>query len=233
MNKTVCELKQMCKKKGLTGYSKLNKTELVKLLKRKPKKQRGGAKSFLESMPRELENIVLGYKKDLDNIENVEKWLLDNLDPKSPTGNASLEILDTKSKIGSRFWKIKNKFDTGSYNNKNEIKKTPEFKKMLRLIQIKKWTLSEALEKVVLKGPVVIEDDYSGYDDDGKYDDTLQKFFKKDVTVKDLIKVVKMFVKEKIEEGSNSIFYEGFRETSKTETKNGTRYSVVKLVFGS
>ena len=33
---TVIELKAECKKRGLKGYSKLNKNELIKILEKKP-----------------------------------------------------------------------------------------------------------------------------------------------------------------------------------------------------
>ena len=41
-NKTVEELKQMCKKKKIKGYSKFNKKGLINLLKNHKKVKKGG-----------------------------------------------------------------------------------------------------------------------------------------------------------------------------------------------
>ena len=55
-NKTVEELKNMCRNKKISGYSKLNKQGLVNLLNNNKKVKKGGGNKSFNDL--KLENII-------------------------------------------------------------------------------------------------------------------------------------------------------------------------------
>ena len=68
MDLTVIELKQICKKKGLKKYSKLNKKNLIKLIK-----QNGGFKLLKQTPKRVLKKLKKDIKKSYHNVKLVVK----------------------------------------------------------------------------------------------------------------------------------------------------------------
>ena len=71
-NKTVEELKQMCKKKKIKGYSKFNKKGLINLLKNHKKVKKGGG----------FDLTLINYNESRDptiiNYSNHDKYFLAN-----------------------------------------------------------------------------------------------------------------------------------------------------------
>ena len=71
-NKTVEELKQMCKKKKIKGYSKFNKKGLINLLKNNKKVKKGGG----------FDLTLINYNESKDptiiNYSNHDKYFLAN-----------------------------------------------------------------------------------------------------------------------------------------------------------
>ena len=78
-NNTMEELKKMCKQNNISGYSKLNKKELIKLLKKNTKSnkkiQRGGKITF-DLIPRFSDDIITSVQDGVDaGIIKVEDFL--------------------------------------------------------------------------------------------------------------------------------------------------------------
>ena len=78
-NNTVEELKKICKQNNISGYSKLNKKELIKLLKKNTKSdkkiQRGGKITF-DLIPRFSDDIITSVQDGVDaGIVKVEDFL--------------------------------------------------------------------------------------------------------------------------------------------------------------
>lgn len=89
-NYTVVQLTKICKEKGIKGYSKLNKAQLMKQcldsktpVKKTPKSKTPAKKTPLrktpkskkpamDDLPSELEGIITGMKKDMEYVEEVE-----------------------------------------------------------------------------------------------------------------------------------------------------------------
>jgi len=94
-NKTILELKDICKKRDISGYSKLNKDELIRLIKKhlpkkksispkskiikskiiKPKKMKGGEEEGVEgivSLNKTIIKIMLFIGEDMIEAGNVE-----------------------------------------------------------------------------------------------------------------------------------------------------------------
>ena len=73
-NKTLKELKSECKKRKISGYSKMNKSQLIKALSKnkkspnkKMKKQRGGVTGISDT-----DKLISGFL-NLGEVENLKK----------------------------------------------------------------------------------------------------------------------------------------------------------------
>ena len=78
-NNTVEELKKICKNNNISGYSKLNKKELIKLLKKNTKsdkKTQHGGKITFDLIPRFSDDIITSVQDGVDaGIVKVEDFL--------------------------------------------------------------------------------------------------------------------------------------------------------------
>ena len=78
-NNTVEELKKICKQNNISGYSKLNKKELIKLLKKNTKsdkKTQHGGKITFDLIPRFSDDIITSVQDGVDaGITKVEDFL--------------------------------------------------------------------------------------------------------------------------------------------------------------
>jgi len=75
-NLTVVELRQLCRDKGLTGYSKLNKEGLIKLCKKKVSKK---SSKTVQKQKTENNNVSKKSSK-IDKKEKPENWILNVVD---------------------------------------------------------------------------------------------------------------------------------------------------------
>jgi hypothetical protein len=76
-NNTIEELKKMCKQNNISGYSKLNKKDLIKLLKKNMKNniQHGGKITF-DLIPPFHDDIITSVQNSVDaGIIKVEDFL--------------------------------------------------------------------------------------------------------------------------------------------------------------
>jgi len=78
-NNTVEELKKMCKKNNISGYSKLNKKELIKLLKKNiksDKKIQNGGKINFDLIPPFHDDMITSVQDSVaSGIDKVEDFL--------------------------------------------------------------------------------------------------------------------------------------------------------------
>ena len=119
-NNTIEELKKICKQNNISGYSKLNKKELIKLLK-KNKIQQGGKINF-DLIPPFHDNIITSVQDSVDaGINDVEVFFekLKQDYVYSVQKAASVKIGDQRLIQGGT--KIKNK--TKIVNKSNKSKK--------------------------------------------------------------------------------------------------------------
>ena len=77
-NNTMEELKKMCKQNNISGYSKLNKKELIKLLKKNTKsdkKTQHGGKITFDLIPRFSDDIITSVQNNVTSgINKVEDF---------------------------------------------------------------------------------------------------------------------------------------------------------------
>jgi hypothetical protein len=106
-NKTVEELKQMCKKKKIKGYSKFNKKGLINLLKNNKKVKKGGGFDLtLINYNESRDPTIIDYSKNnkyflANSSENEKLFYINNFHNNAMLGyNFQYLCTDKQKRIG-------------------------------------------------------------------------------------------------------------------------------------
>ncbi len=110
---SVVQLKAMCKKKGVKGYSKMNKSQLLRRCQDKKSIKRQGSPAIqMSDLPKELENIIYDYKKDLENKLYV-------IEP-TIAGHRKMPMYDVARKFVVSAMNVKNARKVAASNHNDE-----------------------------------------------------------------------------------------------------------------